>query len=74
MACCRLAAKGRSLADSSYESEVRTILDFLHMQKPSESVTPLNPSSLDIQPEDYVSSRYVRKLRGKVRRFLFTIH
>ncbi|KAJ8966125.1 hypothetical protein NQ314_003732 [Rhamnusium bicolor] len=35
MACCRLAAKGRSLADSSYESEKQTILDFLNLQKAS---------------------------------------
>lgn len=65
MACCRLAAKGRSLADSSYDSEVRSILEFLQMQRPGDGPA-LNPNSLDIQPEDYVSPRYVKKLKGKI--------
>lgn len=65
LACCRLAAKGRSLADSSYDAEVRTILDFLQMQRPAEGPA-INPSSLDIQPEDYIAPRYLRKIKGRV--------
>jgi hypothetical protein len=65
MACCRLAAKGRSLADSSYESEKQTILDFLQMQRPADGPA-INPNSLDIQMEDYVAPRFMKKLRGKV--------
>lgn len=67
MACCKLAAKGRSLADSSYDSEVRTILEFLQMQKPVEGRPVINPSNVDINPEHYVSPRYLRKLKGKVK-------
>lgn len=67
MAACRLAAKGRSLADSSYDSEVRTILDFIQMQRPSERGPAINPNSFDIQPEDYIAPRYARKLKGKVK-------
>lgn len=66
MAACRLAAKGRSLADSSYEAEVKSIEAFLQMQHPAPALA-INPSSLDILPEDYIAPRFVRKLKGKVR-------
>lgn len=65
MAACRLAAKGRSLADASYEAEVASIQAFLQMQHPA-PVPAINPASLDISPEDYVSPRYAKKLKGKV--------
>lgn len=65
LACCRLASKGRSLADSSYETEVQTILDFLNMQRPADGPA-INPSSLDINPEDYIAPRYLRKMKGRV--------
>lgn len=66
MAACRLAAKGRSLADSSYDSEVQTILEFLQMQRPNEQLA-LQPNSLNIQVEDFIAPRYIKKLKGKVR-------
>lgn len=65
MAAMRLASKGRSLADSSYDSEVKSILAFLSMQHPAPAPV-LNPESLDIQPEHYLSPRYTRRIRGKV--------
>ncbi|XP_045460943.1 unc-112-related protein-like [Harmonia axyridis] len=65
MACCKLASKGRSLADSSYEAEKKTILDFLQMQKPTDSPA-LNPNSLNIQVEDYIAPKYLKKLKGKL--------
>jgi kindlin 2 len=67
MAACRLAAKGRTLADSSYESEVKTIQAFLQMQHPAQTPA-INPVGLglDISPEDYVAPRFLRKLKGKV--------
>lgn len=65
MAACRLAAKGRSLADSSYDSEVQIILEFLQMQRPNEKLA-LQPNSLDIPPDDYIAPRYIKKLKGKV--------
>lgn len=70
MAACRLAAKGRSLADSSYESEVNSISAFLQLQRPAPAPA-INPSSLNITPEDYVAPRYAKKLRGKVSVFIF---
>lgn len=65
MAACRLAAKGRSLADSSYESEVNSIQAFLQLQRPAQAPA-INPNSLDIIPEDYVAPRFAKKLKGKV--------
>lgn len=65
MAACRLGSKGRSLADSSYESEVLGIKAFLAMQRPAEQPV-LNPQDLDIPVEDYVAPRFTRKLKGKV--------
>jgi kindlin 2 len=65
MAACRLAAKGRSLADSSYDTEVKSIIAFLQMQHPAPAPA-INPSALDITPEDYVSPRFLRKFKGKV--------
>lgn len=66
MAACRLAARGRSLSDNTYESEVKSILNFLEIQKPA-LAPAISPSSLDISPEDYISPRHVKKLKNKVR-------
>lgn len=65
MAACRLAAKGRTLADASYESEVNSITAFLQLQRPAPAPA-INPNSLDIIPEDYVASRFAKKFKGKV--------
>lgn len=65
MAACRLASKGRSLADSSYESEVASIKSFLSMQKPAHRpVVSINPDSIDAS--DFLSPRVYKKLKGKV--------
>lgn len=73
MAACRLAAKGRSLADSSYEAEVSSILAFLQMQHPAPTPA-INPASLDINPEDYVAPRILRKLKGKLVQRILEAH
>lgn len=73
MACCRLAAKGRSLADSSYETEKQTILDFLNLQRRAEEPA-INPSTLDIQVEDFISSKYLKKSRGKLTQRILEAH
>jgi kindlin 2 len=65
MAACRLAAKGKTMADASYDAEVSSILAFLAMQKPAPAPA-INPSSLDIQPDDYVAPRFIRKFKNKV--------
>lgn len=64
MAACRLASKGRSLADSSYDSEVSSIKSFLSMQKPAQApAVAINPNNID--PNEYLSARYAKKLKNK---------
>uniref|UniRef100_A0A1W7R995 Unc-112-related protein n=1 Tax=Hadrurus spadix TaxID=141984 RepID=A0A1W7R995_9SCOR len=64
MAACRLAAKGKTMADSSYETEVKSIVEFLSMQHPA--TTPaIPPSQVDINPEDFVAPRFLRKLKHR---------
>ena len=48
MAAMRLASKGKSLADSSYQSEVRGIQAFLSLQQPARTPA-LSPQQIDIQ-------------------------
>lgn len=69
MAACRLAAKGKTMADSSYEAEVKSIQAFLLMQQPA-STPVINPESLEINVEEYVAPRFLRKLKSKVGRHL----
>lgn len=67
MAACRLASKGRTLADASFESEVISIKAFLQLQRPTQApLIDLN-SLGDIVPEDYVAPRFTKKLKSKVR-------
>uniref|UniRef100_A0A1B6KN05 PH domain-containing protein n=1 Tax=Graphocephala atropunctata TaxID=36148 RepID=A0A1B6KN05_9HEMI len=73
MAACRLASKGRSLADASYEAEVTNIQKFLQMQHPA-PVAAINPASLDITPEDYVAPRIAKKLKGKLVQRILEAH
>ena len=65
MAACRLAAKGKSMADSSYDMEVKGIQAFLSMQHPA-SQPVINPDTLDIKVEEYVAPRFLRKMKSKV--------
>ncbi|XP_032664468.1 unc-112-related protein [Odontomachus brunneus] len=73
MAACRLAAKGRTLADASYESEVNSIIAFLQLQRPAPAPA-INPSSLDIVPEDYVAPRFAKKFKGKLVQRILEAH
>lgn len=62
MAAFRLASKGRSIAEPSYETERESILALLNMQRPSS-----NPqqTKFDIQPENFVSTKFVKKYKIK---------
>ncbi|CAH0551005.1 unnamed protein product [Brassicogethes aeneus] len=64
MACCKLAAKGRSLADSSFETEKKTILDFLNLQRRTGGPA-IDPNQIDITIDEYISPRYLKKPKGK---------
>ena len=65
MAALRLAAKGKTMADSGYDAEVKSIQAFLAMQHPA-SQPVINPNSIDINIEDYVAPRFLRKMKSKV--------
>ena len=60
-----MAAKGKTLANSGFESEVKSIQAFLSMQHPA-SQPVINPQTLDIQIEDYVAQRFLKKPKSKV--------
>lgn len=64
MAACRLASKGKTMADSSYDAEVNSIQSFLSIRHPSPEPA-ISPSTLNITPEDYIAPRFLKKLRGK---------
>ncbi|EHB16591.1 Fermitin family-like protein 2 [Heterocephalus glaber] len=66
MAACRLASKGKTMADSSYNLEVQNILSFLKMQhlNPDPRLIP-EQITTDINPECLVSPRYLKKYKNK---------
>ncbi|XP_076312796.1 unc-112-related protein-like [Tachypleus tridentatus] len=64
MAACRLATKGKTMADSSYDMEVRSILDFLQLQQPADAPI-VNPSQVDINLEDFVAPRFLKRSKEK---------
>ena len=71
-----MAAKGKTMADSGYDSEVKAIQAFLSMQHPA-SQPVINPATLDIRVEDYVAARFLRKGKSKVSTLIvifFCIH
>ena len=53
------------MADASYDSEVKNILNFLSLQKPA-AEPAFEPSNLDVDVEDYLPHKYTRKYKGKV--------
>jgi kindlin 2 len=65
LAATRLAAKGKTMADSGFDAEFKSIMAFLSMQHPA-SQPAINPATLDINVEDYVASRFLRKVKSKV--------
>ncbi|XP_075160808.1 unc-112-related protein-like [Haematobia irritans] len=73
MAACRLAAKGRSLADSSYDAEVTNIKTLLDLQKPNnKAAVNIDPRTIDTQ--DYLSPKMLRKLSGKAAMRILEAH
>jgi len=73
LAACRLAAKGKTLADPSFEMEVNSIKAFLSMQAPA-TAPAINPASIEINPDDYVAPRFSRKIKSKVRQKILESH
>ncbi|XP_078714539.1 fermitin family homolog 2-like [Lampetra fluviatilis] len=67
MAACRLASKGKTMADSSYHGEVDSILSFLRMKQisPDVQISSQSISAADMTPECFVSPRYAKKIKTK---------
>uniref|UniRef100_A0A8C7CUE5 FERM domain containing kindlin 2 n=1 Tax=Oncorhynchus kisutch TaxID=8019 RepID=A0A8C7CUE5_ONCKI len=67
MAACRLASKGKTMADSSYSLEVQNILSFLKMQhmNPDPQFIAEPAVTNDINSECLVSPRYLKKYKNK---------
>ena len=63
MAAIKLASRGKSLADASYQSEVRGIQAFLSLQQPARTPA-ISPDKIDIQVEDFLAPRFVKRIRG----------
>ncbi|RVE67353.1 hypothetical protein OJAV_G00102160 [Oryzias javanicus] len=65
MAACRLASKGKSLADSTFQSEIDSIRSFLAMQKTNGSQGHADAGDESINPHSLVSPRYHKKYKPK---------
>lgn len=52
------------MADSSYDLEVKSVQDFLNMQKPAPAPV-ISPSQIDIDPDDMVAPRFIKKLKSQ---------
>ncbi|CAF1383886.1 unnamed protein product [Adineta steineri] len=62
MAAFRLASKGRTIDEPSYETERESILALLNMQLP---LSNSQHTKCDIQPENYVSIKFSKKYKPK---------
>jgi kindlin 2 len=71
MAACRLASRGKTMADATYNSEVESIRKMIEMQAgrnqngTSKKLLPSVQLPNDFNVEDFVSQRYVRKARSR---------
>ncbi|VDN00602.1 unnamed protein product, partial [Onchocerca ochengi] len=72
MAACRLASRGKTMADASYQSEVDSIKKLLQMQS-GVAGTQNNASKKnlavelppDFNVDEFVSQRYTRRARSR---------
>ncbi|KAG5284070.1 hypothetical protein AALO_G00022650 [Alosa alosa] len=64
MAACRLASKGKTLADSSYSGEVESIESFLAMQRTNPGAASAQTDE-SINTHSLVSPRYQKKYKPK---------
>ena len=63
MAACRLASKGKTMANSSYDMEVKSILAFLHMQRPA--LDQVDSSNIEVHPDELVTPRFMKRHKTK---------
>lgn len=66
MAACKLASQGKTMADSTYETEVQSIKTLLSRQHPSSApAVTTTPVQSDIIAEDFIAPRFYRKVKSK---------
>ncbi|CAG0884766.1 unnamed protein product [Cyprideis torosa] len=73
MAACRLGSKGKSLADPTYDPEVKSILSFLSMQKPSPAPA-ITSNDMEIDPEEYLPLKFLKKGRNRLSQRILEAH
>ncbi|KAF6033836.1 hypothetical protein EB796_007854 [Bugula neritina] len=78
MAACRLGSKGHTMADSSYNAEVKNIEQFLSLQKPNSTPThistPIAVSEDSIEPSNYMAPRFLKKNKTKLAQKILEAH
>ncbi|EDV19505.1 uncharacterized protein TRIADDRAFT_33394 [Trichoplax adhaerens] len=75
MAAFRLASRNKTMADSSYDPEISSILAFLSMQRRKQ--TPIDIGlQTDVQPQDFVNGTFLKKYKTKqvCRMWIFIAH
>ncbi|XP_077289345.1 unc-112-related protein-like isoform X2 [Arctopsyche grandis] len=73
LSALRLGSRGRTLADAAWATEAQAIRDFITLQRPAQGPT-INPRDLDIRPQDYLSPKYQKKLKGKTTQRILENH
>jgi kindlin 2 len=67
MAACKLASQGKTMADSSYVTEVESLKILLSRQQPA-----LSPAlaqlqfDVNVNAEDFVAPRYHKRIKNKL--------
>lgn len=66
-AACILASKGKTMAYSSYRTEVKKIQSFLQMKSlaPPPGQAAPDVDSMDMNAECFISPRYAKRYKGK---------
>ncbi|KRY31266.1 Uncharacterized protein T01_16277, partial [Trichinella spiralis] len=70
LSACKLAVKGKTMADSSYIAEVENIRRLLDMQHPIASHTSSHGNSItvppiDLTPEEFLPMKYAKRMRTR---------
>ncbi|XP_063539188.1 unc-112-related protein-like isoform X1 [Cydia strobilella] len=67
VAACRLGARGRSLADAGFAAEAANVRALLRLQTPRPAAAAQHnvPHLEQLQPENYVAPRVLKRLKGK---------
>lgn len=65
-----MGSRGRTLADAAWDTETKAVKHFISLQKPAPAPA-INPRDLNIQPQDYLSSKHLKKIKGKVSKLIY---